>query len=152
MLILGLIFTLQFIFFIQKLYFLAPNEYSSFWSYPAKIASELALQNKDTYKYIFLSDEIDSIEFAYPVYGKVEPWEVLLQNKDSLQLGKFTFKKFDNIYIGHIPKTDTNQFIENLDGGVLFIGPADTKNYLKDYQTVEDQQGLSILTIKKIFK
>ena len=152
LLILGLIFAFQFIFFIQKLYFLAPNEYSSFWSYPAKIASEQALQNKDKYKYIFLSDTIDSIEFAYPVYARVEPSQVLLQNKDSIMMGNYKFKKFGNVYIGHIPKADTNQFIDNLDGSVLFIGTPDTKNYLNDYETMESKEGLSILTIKKVYK
>lgn len=150
--IFAFLFLIQFLFFTQKIYFLAPTEYSHFWSYSAKIASELAIQNKDKYKYIFLSDGIDSIEFAYPVYGKVEPSQVLLQNKDNIKVGKFRFKKFDNVYIGHIPQADTNQFIDNLDGSVLFIGNADTKNYLKDYETVESMEGLSILTVKKVYK
>lgn len=146
------VFVIQFIFFTQKLYFLSANEYSSFWSYSAGVASELAITNKDKYKFIFLSDMIDSIEFAYPAYAKIDPVLVISQNKNKTSLASLTFKKFDNVYIGHIPKGDISQFIDNLDGSVLFIGTADTKNYLKDYETVEDKKGLAILTIKKVYK
>ena len=66
-------FILQFLNFSQKLYFLAPNEYSNFWSYPAKLAVETALENKTNFNYIILSDKIDNVEFAYPVYAKIDP-------------------------------------------------------------------------------
>lgn len=117
--ILGLTFTIQFTFFIQKLYFLAPNEYGNFWSYSAKSASEQALQNKSKYKYVFLSDTIDSIEFAYPVYGRADPSQVILQNKNHTELAGLQFKKFDNVYIGHIP--DVKNFTGNLNGSYLLI-------------------------------
>lgn len=117
--VLGTLFIVQFTFFIQKLYFLAPNEYSNFWSYSAKTASEQALQNKDKYKYVFLSDSIDSIEFAYPVYGRVDPSQVISQNKNHTELGGLQFKKFDNVYIGHIP--DVKNFTGNLIGSYLLI-------------------------------
>jgi len=117
--ILGLTFTIQFTFFIQKLYFLAPKEYGNFWSYSAKTASEQALQNKGKYKYVFLSDAIDNIEFAYPVYGRVDPSLVISQNKNHTELAGLQFKKFDNVYIGHIP--DVKNFTGNLIGSYLFI-------------------------------
>jgi len=150
--VLFFVFIIQFAFFIQKLYFLAPSEYSNFWSYSAKVASGLAMQGQSKYKYIFLSDAIDSIEFAYPVYSKVDPAQVILQNKDNIKIGNYKFKKFDNVYIGHIPKGDINQFVENLDGTVLFIGNPDLKDAIRNYETILDQKGLSILAIKKVYK
>lgn len=119
MIVLGFIFVVQFIFFIQKLYFLAPNEYSNFWSYSAKVASEQALQNKGKYKYVFLSDAVDSIEFAYPVYAKTNPFQVISQNKTRVEIKGLRFKKFDNVYIGHIP--DIKNFTGNLTGSYLLI-------------------------------
>lgn len=150
--VLFFVFIMQFAFFIQKLYFLAPNEYGNFWSYSAKVASELAMQNQSKYKYIFLSDAIDSIEFAYPVYSKVDPTQVVLQNKDRIKIGNYQFKKFSNVYIGYIPQGDTNQFVENLDGPVLFIGNPDAEDTMRDYETILDRKGLLILAIKKVYK
>ncbi|MEK7616939.1 MAG: glycosyltransferase family 39 protein [Patescibacteria group bacterium] len=146
-----LLFAIQFAFFLQKLYFLAPNEYSSFWSNSAKVASEYALQNKDKYKYVFLSDRIDAIEFAYPVYGKIEPLTVISQNQNSTTISSYKFKKFDNIYIGYIPQADTNQFIENLDGSVLFIDTAGSIENLKNYEIITGKDGRPILTVKKVY-
>lgn len=131
LLLIGLaaILMIQFIFFTQKLYFLAPHEYSNFWSYSAKMASQMAIQNKDKYNYVFLSDEIDSIEFAYPVYSKVDPQVVISQNKQKVELGDYKFKKFNNVYIGHIPDGETEKFLNSLDGTYLYIGPPDLSNH-----------------------
>lgn len=148
----ALLFIIQFLFFIQKLYFLAPNEYGNFWAYSAKVASEQVFQNKSKYKYVFLSDAIDSIEFAYPVYAKIDPLQIIAQNKNRVEIGSLQFKKFDNVYIGYIPQGDINQFVENLDGPVLFIGNPDTQKVLRDYETIIDKKGLSILAIKKVYK
>lgn len=145
MTVLGFIFVVQFLFFIQKLYFLSPNEYSSFWSYSAKVASEITIQNKDKYKYIFLSDEIDSIEFAYPVYANIGPSQVIIQNKARAELGGLQFKKFGNVYIGHIPDGDVQNFISSLNDSYLYIGSPETSSYLKNYEKVEGKDNLPIL-------
>lgn len=140
--VLFFVFIMQFAFFIQKLYFLAPSEYSNFWSYSAKVASELAMQNQSKYKYIFLSDAIDSIEFAYPVYAKIEPILTIDQNQKRSDLNNFKFKKFDNTYIGYIPEAQVEEFLEDLPGSVLYIGSMHATTFLKDYQTLNspDQQ------------
>ena len=143
-----LIFTIQFVFFIQKMYFLAPNEYGSFWSYSAKLASEQALQNKNKVKYIFLSSRIDNIEFAYPLYGKVDPSVVISQNKISTKVGDFSFKKFDNVYIGYVPSKEIQKFLDGLEGPSLYIGIPDESNYLQNYQIIQGKDKLSILIIK----
>ena len=139
------LFIIQFIFFIQKILFLAPNEYSNFWSYSAKVASELALQNLSKYKYIFLSDRIDNIEFAYPVYGNVDPSLVISQNKNRINLGGLKFKKFDNVYIGHIPDSDTQKFLDSLGSPYLYVGSPDSSKDLKNYQVIEGKDHLPIL-------
>lgn len=141
---------IQFAFFIQKLYFLAPNEYSNFWSYPAKIASELSLQNKTNYKYIFLSVEIDNIEFAYPVYSKTNPLTVINQNENAIKINGYSFKKFDNVYIGNIPSGNLNSFLDNLDGSVLFVGPPEAKESFDSAETITGIDDRSVLIIKKI--
>lgn len=145
LILIGALFIIQFTFLLQKLYFLAPYEYSNFWSYSAKVASEQALQNKDKVKYIFLSDKIDSIEFGYPVYGKVDPLVVISQNKNKVRIGEFQFKKFDNVYIGHISSTEIQKFINDLDGSALYIGTPDELGYLQNYQTINGKDKLPML-------
>lgn len=132
-----LLFVIQFIFFAQKLFFLAPTEYSNFWSYPAKIASEIAIKNKNEYDYIFLSDRIDAIEFAYPVYAKINPHQVISQNKNRNSLREYYFKKFENIYIGNIPNGNLENFLSNIPGKILYIGDFTDRSYLKAYETQE---------------
>lgn len=149
--ILGVIFIVQFVFFIQKLYFLAPNEYNGFWSYPAKVASNLAIENKDKYKYIVISDNIDSIEFAYPVYDMVDPSLVISQNKKSSELNGLRFKKYDNVYIGHIPEGETDNFIDQLNESVLLISSPGAINYIKNYETVYGFDNSALLVIKKAY-
>ncbi|MBI3103910.1 glycosyltransferase family 39 protein [Candidatus Daviesbacteria bacterium] len=143
------VFIIQFAFFIQKLYFLSPNEYSNFWSYSARIASEIAIENKDKFNYILLSDKINDIEFAYPVYGKIDPQAVISQNKNKQLLQNLPFKKFDNVYIGYIPDEDVQKFSESLEGPVLYIGSPDSSKYLKNYETIIGKDGLPILAISK---
>lgn len=144
---LGAIFIIQFIFFIQKLYFLAPNEYSNFWSYPAKIASELAIKERSKYEYVFVSDTIDSIEFAYPVYNNVDPKIIIYQNKNKTLVGDLPFRKYEHVYIGKIPNGDIQKVTSNLKGSILYIGTS--QNKLRDYETIE-VNGVKSLVIGRI--
>lgn len=145
----GILFIIQFIFFIYKLHFLAPNEYSRFWSYSAKMASEIAIQSRAKYDYIILSDQIDSLEFAYPVYAKIEPSLIISQNQNRTNLGNFQFKKMDNVYLGFIPDGEVEQFIETLDGSALYIGLPSVANFLKDVEIVESKDGSVALVLKR---
>lgn len=142
-------FLIQFTFFIQKLFFLSPFEYGRFLSYPAKLASEITLQNRNNFKYIILSDRIDDIEFAYPVYGKINPVEVINQNKMRDKLGKYQFKRLGNVYIGNIPDHEIEGFINNLDGPVLFLGHVEQKKSLSNFRTISGTDNLGALIMVK---
>lgn len=144
-----LLFIIQFIFFVQKLYFLAPKEYSNFWSYPAKIASEIVKDNKDRYNYIILSDRIDNIEYAYPVYAKIDPKIIIAQNQNRTLLNSSPLKKFGNVYIGYIPETDVENFINLLEGSVLYIGSATDKRFLKNPEIINGLESLPALVLEK---
>lgn len=145
-----LLFVIQFVFFVQKLFFLSPNGYSNFWSYPAKKASELALEAKDRYNYIIISDRIDDIEFAYPLYADVRANEIIEQNKNKTALSLYKFKKFENVYIGYIPDQEIEDFIRSLNSSVLYIGNPFVKNYITGYELIEGKNKEIILTVKKI--
>ncbi len=144
-----LLFVIQLFFFLQKLYFLAPNEYSKFWSYPAKLASEIALDNKNSFEYIFLSDKIDNIEFAYPVYANINPTQIIEQNKQKFRIGNYEFKKFNNVFIGSIPDSRIEEFISETGGRVLFIGDIGQRELLEGFETVDGLDKIKALVLKK---
>lgn len=147
---LGVIFIIQLIFFLQKLYFLSPNEYNRFWAYQAKLASELAAKNQSNFDFVFLSDRIDNIEFAYPVYSKINPNEVISQNMQRTDLEGRQFKKFNNVYVGYIPNEMDMSFIEKLEGTVLYITAPSQDAYPKGYDTIQGKEGLpQIIFFKK---
>lgn len=141
----------QFVFFIQKLYFLAPGEYSNFWAYPAKLASEIATLNKEKYDFVILSDKIDAIEFAYPVYTKVDPKIVIDQNTSKARLINYPMKKFDNIFIGHIPEGDLANTLNNIPGSVLYLGSRDEGSYLEDYEIINSLDKETAFILKRKF-
>jgi hypothetical protein len=92
MLSIGL-FIIQLIFVLQRVYFLAPNKFASFWSAEAKQISLEIIQNTNKNKIITLStNKIDNIEYAYPVYAKIDPNLVIAQ------YGKFP-KIYGNVII-----------------------------------------------------
>ena len=148
--LLGVIFVIQLIFFLQKLYFLSPNEYNRFWAYPAKIASESAIKNQNNFDFIFLSDRIDNIEFAYPVYSKTHPGVVISQNIQRTNLEGRNFKKINNVYIGYVPNEMDKSFIEKLNGTVLYITAPSEEKYTEGYDTIIGKEGLpQIIFFKK---
>lgn len=149
LILITVLFVIQFTFFATRLYFLAPNEFSNFWSYPAKLAFNLVVSEKNNYDFIILSDKIDNIEYAYPAYNNVNPSLIISQNQKRTNLENYQFKKFDNIYIGQVPESNITEFIQKLPGSVLFIGSGLERRYLQDYQILIGRDKLDALLIKK---
>lgn len=147
--LLSLSFIIQFAFFIQKLIFLSPAEYSNFWSYSAKLASRIAQENRSNYDYIILSDRIDNIEFAYPVYVRNDPNLVISQNKSRTLLNNNLLKKFDNIYIGYVPESQKENLINSLKGSVLYIESSDESKSFKNPELINGLNGINSLVLEK---
>ncbi len=139
---------LQFLFFSEKLFMLTPNLFDNFWSTPAKQASKLTNIKKDSFDYIFLSDKIDNIEYAYPFYSNQDSNTVISQNKKKTIISGREFKKFGNVYIGNIPAQDFDSFSKNLSGRILFLTSITDRINLSDYEIVEDNQNKEILIFK----
>lgn len=88
---------LELIFILVRVYFIAPGKFVEFWSAPAKAASLEAISAINSKKQITLSTKkIDNIEYAYPVYAKIDPRIVIAQ-----------YGKFPKIY-GNVIITDQN--------------------------------------------
>lgn len=137
-LLLIIIFLFQFGLFIDRFYFVAPQKNSGAWSYPAKKAVMVALKNYHKFDYIILSNDIDNMEFAYPVYAKLDPKSVINQNTKPAKIGEFSFFKYGKVYIGSLPNTRVSQFIKDLPGSVLYVGAAKEQSYLENYKVLRD--------------
>lgn len=69
----------QLVFVLVAVYHYAPNKFASFWSGDAKKASLEAIMKSESEDVVTLSTKIDNIEYAYPVYAKIDPSEVIKQ-------------------------------------------------------------------------
>lgn len=138
---------IQFLFMLHNLFFLSPNKFSNFWAYPAKQATELVLTSKEQYNYIFLTDRLDNIEFAYLLYAQLDPSLIQQSKTEKVKVGLYDFRKFDNVYIGHIPDSAAWEFIESIEGSILYIGPAKDKIFLNSYRTINGKDSLESLAI-----
>jgi len=147
--LIGMIWLVQFVFLLDKLYFLAPTKYGTFWSYPAKAAVAIANQNIGKYDYIFLSDKIDNVQYAYPVYNKIDPRLVIADNQTQYDFGKYKFRKYGNVYITDIPDTEVAGFISSIKGSVLYIGSPTEKISSPILQTISSPTGLPMLLVIK---
>lgn len=134
--LLAAIFLIQFVYFLDRFYFVAPQKQARFWSYPAKEAVTIALKNQQKFDYIILSNDIDNMEFAYPAYAKLDPIQVIRQNQNPATLGEFKFFKYDNVYIGSLPNTLVARFIKDLPGSVLYIGSDKEQQFLENYSLI----------------
>lgn len=81
----------QLTYVLVTVYYFAPNKFGSFWSEKAKIESLKAIEKSKSEK-VILSTDIDNIEYAYPVYAKIDPNLVISQ------YGKFP-KVYGNVTI-----------------------------------------------------
>lgn len=142
-----ILFITQLTFFIDRFYFIAPKKYADFWSYPAKEAYQIASRNIRNFDLIILSNDIDNMEFAYPVYAKLDPKLVIEQNKSRTKLDEFPFFKYGNIYIGSLPNTRVMQFIKDLPGSVLYIGAGKEQPFLENYRIISGFDDIADLVI-----
>ncbi len=152
--ILATLFFIQFTYFVDRFYFVAPQKNTKAWSYPAKEAAQLALENRRKFDFVILSNDIDNMEFAYPVYAKLDPNLVIKQNQSPAKIGEFKFFKYDNVYIGSLPNTRVMQFIKDLPGSVLYVGAEKEQKYLENYRMINgfDDQPDLIITEKAAIK
>ncbi|RJQ24510.1 hypothetical protein C4577_07660 [Candidatus Parcubacteria bacterium] len=144
-------FIFQFIVFWERLFFIAPQLFSNFWSYSAKKAVEFAVSNRNNYKYIIISPKIDNVEYAFPVYTRIDPKQVINQNIHPDSLNGLYFKKIDNIYIGSITGENIGDFINDLGNSVLYLENWEERDKLDFYKVVYDINGLPafVFTEKK---
>ncbi len=148
-LFLPVLILIQFLIFADRFYFLAPQTFSRFWSYPAKLASELAIESRGKFDYIILSDSLDNVEFAYPVYAQIDPAVVIAQNKQRDELSGVPFKRLGNVYIGYLAGEKIDDFLENLPGSVLYIGPVEEIRFLQNFHTISGKDNLRALVYKE---
>ena len=139
---------IQFVFLAEKLYFVSPNKFANFWSYPAKTASEIAINRRTSYDYVILSKSIDNIEYAYPVYAKVDPRNVIAQNMKKSDLEGFPMKKFGKVYIGDLTAKNLSKLENRLKGKILYVGAYGLKDQPKGkYETVYSPDTIPALMI-----
>ena len=96
----------QCVYILARIYFIAPAKFASFWSSDAKKASFLAMEKKNKYESIYLSKSIDNIEYAYPVYAKIDPNDVIAQYGREV-------KEFGNVKIIDIKDIDPKSVNKN---------------------------------------
>lgn len=147
---LAIIFLIQFIYFFDKFYFVAPQKHARLWSYPAKEASFLAERNRSKFDLVILSNDIDNMEFAYPAYMRLDPNLVIEQNQNPAKIGEYSFFKYGNVYIGSLPNSRLKQFIQDLPGSVLYIGAPKQEPYMENYKIIRgfDSEPDLVITAK----
>lgn len=150
-LIIGLII-FQFVFSYERMVFVSPSKLSRFWSDPAKQAVFVANKNKDKYDYIFLSTTIDNIEYAYPVYSKIDPSIVIRQNQRKIVSNNQILKQYGNVYIGTVRQDKTELFLKSLNGTVLYIAgqPLDEVQMKESEEIVGKDKTASLFLVRKI--
>lgn len=144
------LFVVQFFFLVNNLLFLSPYKFSGFWAEPAYLAAMRAINQKESFDYVIISTRIDNIEYAYPVYNNIDPVTIQRANREKVNLNGYSFKKFDNVYIGSIPDTLIENFMDNLNGKILYIGARWEQPYLQNYTLVtgKDHQ-VAYIELKK---
>lgn len=141
-------FLANFLLFSERFFFLSANKFYNFWSYPAKEASRIALKNKDRFDAIFLSGNISNMEYAYPVYAKIDPKHVISANNQNTYIGEYRFLKYENVYIGALPYGRIKEFLNNYPGSVLYIGDGENElKYMENYTLIRGLDNMPSLVI-----
>lgn len=147
LIVLVLIF-LQLIFILQRIYFLSPQKFSSFWAESAKLASIVAIEKSKTYDTVILSDKIDNVEFGYPVYSLVEPNEVISQNIRRTDFYGGEFKKFENVLIGQTSADFIARTTNLLKGNSVYIGNITEAKDFSNFETIKSSNTTGGIIIK----
>ena len=117
----------NFIIIVERLFFVSPYQYFKFWSLPAKSISHYVNQRKGEYDWVILSDRIDNLEHAYPLYNKIDPEEVVYQRKNPTILSN------SKVYIGFVQEDSLKQFLNSMKGKGLYIGLKKETDLLENY-------------------
>ena len=70
---------IQLSFILIRVYFYAPAKFAKFWASDAYYVSKIVNLVKGSYEKVVVSKRIDNIEYAYPVYSEVDPYNVINQ-------------------------------------------------------------------------
>ena len=107
------------------------------------------MEKKDEYRYVYISDRIDNIEFAYPVYARIEQSLIISQNEKKASFKGNYIKEYENVYIGFLPDNQVESFINSLDGSVLYISSADAGKFLSKPEFINGLDGQQALVLEK---
>jgi len=144
------IWLVQFVPMLERLYFLSPNRFARFWSNMAKVVATESFRQKGDYDYIVISSRVDNVEYAYPVYNRIDPKEVIAENTGKSLLNGYKFKQFGNVYIGSVPAEKLTTFFNLLPGKVKYYGPFDEAGFLGAHSVLYDKDKMSsVLTYEK---
>jgi len=128
-------YVIQIVFVLVNIYSLSLYKHQKLWAFSAAQAVNLARDNYGNYDHIVISAGIDNVEYAYPVYSKTDPKEVIYQNNHKTNIGGYDFKVFGNIYIGRIAKHEIESIMNMFDGNNLFVGDyGNDSEYLDNYK------------------
>lgn len=133
---------IQMILMLEQIFFVSPRKFTKFWSGSAKLVSGYILKNRQNYNYVLVSDRIDNIEYAYPLYGKIEPLAVIAQNREKIELLDYGFKKYDNVYLGDLSGDKAIKLFNFLEGRKLLILEYSEKPLFANGMILEDRDFL----------
>ena len=144
-----IVLVFQFAFLYHRQVYLSPVKQAHFWSYPAQIAAKFAYQQRQDFDYVFISDRINDVEYAYQVYNKIDPNQIIASNVSRIEVKGYMFKKIEGVHIGQIPKDVTEDFLKSLSGSALFIGDWDINDkYLTEIHKVNSPDGNTAFVYK----
>ena len=109
----------------------------------------VANESQGNYNYIFLSDKIDNIEFAYLIYNQIDPSLVIAENKNAGDFGKYILRKYGNVYITSIPDTEVSGFVDNMNGSVLYTASPTEKIESSILEMVDGLTGAEMFFVIK---
>jgi len=135
----ALLWIIQFIPMLERTYFLAPNRYARFWSNLAKVVSLKADAQRNNFDYVVISTSIDNVEYAYPVYNRIDPKEIIANNQSKTILSGYEFKKYGNVYLGSVPDGVLVKFLNSLPGKVMYVGPFAQAHIFSRTETIIDR-------------